>query len=539
MVFHHGTEFLDPIFTARPQFDTGITTGVLLGTAGKGPNTPTLVTSKSHLFNTFGLLSDDEFSIPKDGDDYFNQGNSQLVVINVLPSTTVAAESSESTTFGTNDQASLDYGYVSSLVLGTAISGVLTFAADDTITLPAGITSVDAVKSEDGTVTYVEDTDYSVAANVITRIDAQAIAAGQKVTVEYTATLVAGTDYTLDAENGVLTRLLSGKIIRKATITATSYNRVDASGITATDIVGTVGSPNTGAKAIADIKETLKVNPLLYIAPDWTYARNQGGGYNIVVNELLTHADVNGAIVVTNTPNTTKEDAVTYAQENLSKRLYACKSWQRKTIDGTVLVRPTAAAIAGLIAGVDARTANVGTSPSNQLFVGIEAIDKPDSHQVAISGGAGANTDTNFLNINGVATILNFDGGFRLFGNKSTTDENTQEKFLKVQRVVDLVTRRELPKALTWAIDNNITTDYELEVSNFMKRRLENLEGRGILLTGFSNAYAASADINTPEAKLNGEIYFDIEFAVSSPAEQIKVRTRVVNGYVASVTTEV
>ncbi len=532
-IFHHGTKYSTEVL-ARPATNVSSTAIVLLGTAGKGPNTPTLCNSIDEVIKIFGAVTNDEFTIPKDAADIFIQATVPLVVINVLPNNTATSVTNENVVFAANNRAKLANGYVSSLTTTTAITAKLRFASNNTITLPTGITAVTSVKSADGTVTYSNSTDYNVSSSVITNLLAT-IPAGAEVLVAYTATLASGADYTLNAETGVLTRVSTGKIVPQATI-VTSYSKVSGSAITASNIIGTnTGGSKTGAEQIPDIPSTLKVDlgNAILIAPNWTYTIPAGGGFNSVINKLLTLANTCGTTVVSDTPNTTKEEAVSFAYNNPSDRLLAVGlGWFKKTINGQVLTRPSAAAVAGLIASTDNLIGGVTLSPSNRLIRGIESLVKPASFNLAIFSEEGVASDTNYLNENGVATIIN-NNGFRLFGNYSTSQTQDQSRFYCIKRGIDYLGRI-ISKGSTQFIDAKITAGYIDLVTEYLNEQLLTLKGQEVILNG--EAWPASSDINTPAELLAGNVYFNISVSFPSPAQTINILTKVTNGYVTEFT---
>lgn len=533
MPFHHGTIYTTEVL-ARPATNVSSTAIVLLGTAGKGPNVPTLCNSIDDVIKKFGAVTNDEFSIPKDAADIFVQASVPLIVINVLPSTTVTSVANENVVFGANGKAKLANGHVSALTTTNAVTAKLRFAPNNTITLPTGITAVTSVKSADGVTTYSNSTDYNVSSNVITNLLAN-IPAGAEVLVAYTATLAVNTDYTLEAETGILTRTNTSKIAPRATIVA-SYSKVSAAAITGTNIIGTnSGGTKTGAEQISDIPSTLKIDlgNAILIAPDWTYQLVTGGGYNAVVNKLLTLANTCGTTVVTDTPNTTKEDAVAYAYSNPSDRILAVGlGFIRKTINGQLLTRPSAASVAGLIASTDNLVGGVTLSPSNRLIRGIESLAKPASFNLAVFSQEGVASDTNYLNENGVATIIN-NNGFRLFGNYSTSQTQDQSRFYCVKRGIDYL-GRVISKGSIQFIDAKITAGYIDLVTEYLNDQLLTLKGQEVILNG--EAWPASADINTPAELLAGNVYFNIAVSFPSPAQTINILTKVTNGYVTEFT---
>ena len=534
MAFQHGIIYNTEV-VARPATNTGNTVVVLLGTAGKGPSTPTLCNSLEDVLKKFGAVTNDEFTIPKDAADIFKQATAPVVVINVVdPATDTTAVSNEDVTFSANNKAKLANGYVTSVTLGTTVTCKAIFQGNNTITLPAGITAVTSVKSSNGVTTYVSGTDYNVTSNVITNLLA-GIPAGAEVLITYTATLVSGTDFTVSADTGTLSRVTTGKIFKNATVVA-SYTRVSASSITASDIIGTnAGGTKTGAEQIADIPSTLNIdlgNGIL-IAPNWTHQLVVGGGYNTVINKLLNLANTCGTMVISDTPNTTKEDAITWKLNNISPRVIAVGlGWNKSTINGASVTRPSAALVAGLIAGLDNQAGGVALSPSNRVIKGIEALLKPVSFNISVFADEGSASDANYLNENGVCTIIN-SNGFRFWGNYTTSDLGDQSRFINVKRVIDYL-GRVIPKSLVSFIDLNISTGYLDVVTEHLNAEINKLIGQGILLSG--EAWPASADINTPEELLAGNVYFNIRVSIASPAQTINITTRVTNGYLTSFT---
>ena len=535
---HHGVTSTTEI-VARPAINTTPSPIVLIGTAGKGPlNTPTLCNNLDEVLRIFGRLTDDEFSIPKDAYDIYQQTQARVIIINVADATDVEAITDESTTFGSNNKANLSNGYVSLLTLDTNVSAPAKFAPDGTLTLPTGITGVTNVKSADGLTTYVLDTDFSVAANVITNLDA-GIASEANVIVEYTATLAVDVDFSLDSDNGILSRISTGKLLYKATVSV-DYSRVDASSVTATEIIGTnTGGTKTGAELITDIPGLLNIslNKGVLLAPDFTHQLVQGGGANPVTTKLLTLANTCGTIVVSDTPNTNKEDAVTWAFNNASERIYAIGlGFIKKSINGQLLTRPSAASVAGVIAGLDALEGGVANSPSNRTINGVEGLAKPASFSIAVFDDS-ANTDANFLNFNdnAVATIVN-NNGYKVWGNYSTSDSGLQTRFINVKRALD-ETRVKLAKKAESYVDRNISSGYVDAVTAALKSEINTLignPGKGLLLSG--DVWPASADKNTPESLLSGRIFFNVVVAIASPAQQIILNTTLQNGYLTEFT---
>ena len=225
-----------------PQSDFSVI-GVI-GTAGKGDVgvVQGFTGDGTTIFEEYGEYKADSATIPDAVDLVRKSGTFTACVINVCdPAVHNDTVTSELAVLNGANEAQLDNGYISAVTLDTDFIVTKTFLADETITLPSGITSVDAVKSSDSLTTYVGGgTDYTVASNVITREGTGAIAAGETVIVEYTATAVLNTDYTINADDGIINRVSTSLIIDRLATISVNYTFVDFSAVTQTDIVNSI-----------------------------------------------------------------------------------------------------------------------------------------------------------------------------------------------------------------------------------------------------------------------------------------------------------
>ena len=504
----------------------------VVGTAGKGPvNEPTLLTSRTAAVSTFGEDIGDGFDLPKLLEDIYSQVDAQVVAINVADPTSTDNVANEEVSLDSLGSASLANRYVSNVTLGTAIKATLQFNSSDEITLPAGITSVDAVKSSDGNTTFADTTDYTVASNVITRVGAGGIAANAQVIVEYTATLVADTDYTVNEELGTITRISGGNIVALATFTVTSYDKVSSTVLEA-DIIGTVtaGGDKEGAEAILDASGLLNVEPSLICAPNWSY-QPVVAGRNAVLVKLQEIAAKIGAIVITNTPNSTPVDSVQFASDNANEDTFFVDGFERVTIDGISTVYATAAKIAGQIARNDSDN-GIQSSPSNKVIRNFQAVDKPRTHRFVAFNGNGEASETNFLNENNVATIIS-ENGFRLFGNYLGVTSPSQLRFINVKRVVNFINKN-IAFNLRGDIDEIINTGNLNNLEDRILSFLRTQEAADVLIRGASDVFIDPAE-NTPDSLINGEVFVKVCIAVGSPLQTLNIGTKIVNGYVADV----
>lgn len=527
--FLHGVEVVEVDDGIRPIRTLKSSVIGLVGTAGKGaPNVPTLCTSLRDAVTKFGAWDDtDGFTIPGALQSIYNQFKATVVVINVSdPDEDKAAITAETVTFGrfTGD-AKLAKRFVSGITNITNLNAPIKLAAKAgaTYTVPAGVT-VDAVKSADGQTTYVADTDYSFAGGVLTNLDA-GIAEGASLLIEYSATLVEGTDYILRAETGELTTdgTTGSKLIANTTLTL-DYSHVDPTVATATEVMGGVNESTgdyTGLWGLLGAKSTLGLKPRVILAPGFTSEKADINTRNPVVAQMDIIAHRLGAIALADGPNTTDEEAVQYAADWGSPRIYVLDPHVRvQGPSGAIVEQPYSCVMAGLIARTD-NEFGFWASPSNKLIRGIIGTARPV--EFALND---PNSRANYLNEHNVTTIVNEDG-FRSWGNR-TTSSDPKWSFLNVRRGADII-QESILFAHLWAVDRNITKNFIEAVVEGVNQYLRYLQTIGAVLGG---KCWADPELNTPYTIQQGQLFIDFDFTVPYVAERITFRAHLVNDYV-------
>jgi len=305
-------------------------------------------------------------------------------------------------------------------------------------------------------------------------------------------------------------------------------NVLDPTKITLSDIVGGVDSGTgkyTGVSALLAANSEVKVQPRILIAPGFTHQtpldEDDEPTANPVVAALLTAAEILRAIIVADCPNTNKTDAVNYAGDWGSPRIYPVFPWVKvlNTADNTIVSRPSSSCIAGLIAKSD-NERGFWWSPSNMVINGIVGTSKPVDFALG-------NTicTANFLNEHGVATIIQQDG-FRLWGNR-TVSSDVKWIFLQTRRTADMI-NDSLLKAHLWAVDRNITKTYIEDVLEGVNNYLRYLKSIQAIIDG--KAFI-NPELNTPSQIAQGKVTFDFDFTPPYPAEHITFRSRMTDEY--------
>ena len=530
--FLHGVEVVEVNDGIRPIRTLKSSVIGLIGTAGKGAkNVPTLCTSLRDAVTKFGEWDDtDGFTIPGALQSIYNQFKATVVVINVIDAATDRlAVTAEEVTFGRFDQtANLAKRFVSDVANLTGFNAPIRFAATAgaTVTLPAGV-DVTAVTSADGATTYVADTDYSFSGGVLTNLDND-IAEGATVKVEYDATLVAGTDYVINEAEGSITTAgtVGSKLLSQTTMTV-NYSHVDPAAGTATKVIGGVDE-NTGnyegVWAFLGAKSTLGLRPRILLAPGFTHQKADINTRNPVVAQMDILAHRMGAIVLADGPNTTDEEAVQYADDWGSARIYVLDPFVRvQAPSGSIIEQPYSCVMAGLIARTDDEF-GFWASPSNKIIRGIVGTARPI--EFALND---PNSRANYLNEHNVTTIIE-EGGFRSWGNR-TTSADPKFSFLNIRRGADII-QESILFAHLWAVDRNITKTYLESVVEGVNSYLRYLQTIGAVLGG--QAWA-DPDLNTPYVISQGQVFIDFDFTIPYVAERITFRAHLVDDYVTEI----
>ena len=505
--FLHGIDVVEVVDANRPIRTVRSSVIGLVGTAGKGTrNEPVLILgSRREAVAAFGRPRNDGFTLPRALDAIFDQVGAMVVVINVQdPADTVDVADEEITLDPTT--GALANGFVSDVAIGTTIQAPYVCVAAGTVTLPVGCTLTE-IKNLDGDVVLMGT-----------------LVLGQKVNITYTVVSVAAnTDYTVNAEEGTISRISGGKILPRATLTV-DYAHVDPTVPVEGDIIGEVdgAGEQSGLQALLGAKSKVFVQPRILIAPGYTHQKADVVTANPVVSELVIISERLKAIAVIDCPNNTREEAVAHRIDFESERLYYHYPWFKVLApgsSGTYIMQPPSSRIAGIISRTD-NDEGFWFSPSNRTINGISGLSKP----VDFSLGD-PNCEANYLNSNYVACSI-FEGGFRLWGNRTSSG-----MFLSVRRTADMV-EESVQQAHLWAVDRNITRGYFESVVGGVNTYLRQLQAVGAVLGG--KAWA-DRELNTPGVLAEGHGFVDFEFTAPPPAERLTFRAHLVNTYLADV----
>lgn len=250
-----------------------------------------------------------------------------------------------------------------------------------------------------------------------------------------------------------------------------------------------------------------------------------GPAANAVVNALQgTILNSLRGVVIADGPGTTDAEAIAYAGDFGSKRIFLVDPPITKTDSkGNNVVSYASPCVAGLIAQIDN---NLGFwwSASNKIISGITGTSRPIDFTLG-----DATSRANLLNAKNVATVIR-QNGYRLWGNR-TLSSDSKWKYLCVVRTADIIADS-LQAAHLWAVDRGITKNYVNDVVDGVKAFLSSLQAKGAILGGDC---WADPHLNTPDQIAAGQIAFDFDFTPAYPAERVTFRSHLVNNYIARI----
>lgn len=338
-----------------------------------------------------------------------------------------------------------------------------------------------------------------------------------KLTAEGDA-LVLNTDYTAaynDVEQVVITPLTGGSA--GATTLIVSYDTLDASLVTDDDIVGGVDittGANEGLELINEIYPRFGLIPGIIVAPGWSD--------NTAVAAVMKakETNINGhfkAISICDVPTGTIKkysDVSIWKNENNFVDNGQILCWPKIALSGVQYHLSTQ--LAGIICVLDAAHDDIPYwSPSNQSLQADSAVLE-DGTEIYLGSDSAA-----YLNGQGIYTALNFIGGWKGWGNRTTaypSNTDVKDAFIAIRRMFNWVGNTLITSF--WSKIDNPTNKRLIEtVVDSANIWLNGLAAKGCLLGG---RVEFRSDENTTTNLMDGKIYFHVYITPPPPARDIE-----------------
>ena len=263
----------------------------------------------------------------------------------------------------------------------------------------------------------------------------------------------------------------------------------------------------TGIQALLMADSVLGFSPRILAVPGF-------GSEIALISEMVSVAERLRAVIIADGPNTTQADAINFRGNFGSDRIYIVDPHVTvfDTVTAANINRPASARVAGVIARTDAER-GFWWSPSNQLVNGIIGTARPIDHSLTVN-----TAQSQLLNENEVATIVR-DDGFRLWGNRSTSDDPLWA-FLSVRRTADQVYEA-IERGHRWALDRPFSAQLLNDIVDGVNAFLRSLIAQGALLGGVATI---NPELNSEAALKAGQLFIDFDIEPPAPLERLTFR---------------
>lgn len=325
-------------------------------------------------------------------------------------------------------------------------------------------------------------------------------------------------DYSLafdDYGKLIVSRIPEGSLLEEDELTI-QYDYIDASMVTADDIIGGIDAETgkkKGLEVIADVFPAYAVIPTLILAPGFSHLP---GVAKVMATKTKNINGVFNAVAIADIQDDTLKvynKVPEYKNNNsiIDANLIVC--FPKVTNAGSEQWLSTH--LAGVIAATDSD--NGGTpqvSPSNQSVQIDGLINNGQVMKLGLD-------EANYLNENGIVTALNFIGGFKIWGNRTSvypSNTDVKDMFIPVRRVFGWVSNTIITNF--WQkVDMPINKRNIENILNNVQFWLDSLQAEEVL----NGATVTFPDeLNSETELLNGKLKFKLQMAAPTPAEDIE-----------------
>lgn len=334
--------------------------------------------------------------------------------------------------------------------------------------------------------------------------------------------LIKDTDYTAAFDAGgkvVINRIAGGAISGAQTTLVVTYDYLDASSVTKTEIIGGINSTTgayTGLQLVDKIFPMFRLVPGQIAAPGWSHIPD------VAAVMVAKAGNINGlfkAVALTDVDSSSSgadlySEVPAWKDTNSYGDRLQIVCWPKLKLGGDTYHLSTQAA--GLICQTDAANDDIPyVSPSNRRLSASGAVTA-GGDEVSLGPDQAA-----YLNGEGIVTALNFVGGWKLWGNRTgayPASTDVKDSFIPVRRMFNWVANSII---LTYwqRVDNPVNRRLIDTVVDSLNIWLNGLSARGALLGGrveFRPDENPSADL------VNGTVRFRLYLTPPVPAEQME-----------------
>lgn len=330
------------------------------------------------------------------------------------------------------------------------------------------------------------------------------------------------TDYTAayDDEGQLIITALPGGLLDSETTCFLSYDKVNPAAVEGDDIIGGVNivtGEYEGLELVHQVYPRFGLVPGIILAPGWSHLSAVAAVMKAKCENISGHFEAI-CICDVDTDTVTKYSDVSQwknANNFVYKGQLLC--WPKLTLGGVKYHFSTQ--LAGVICKTDAAHDDVPYwPPSNQ---NLQADGAVSGHEGAEKEIFLDTSNTAYLNGQGVITALNFIGGWKAWGNRTTVYPSVtdpKDAFIPIRRMFN------------W-VNNTLITSFWQKVDNPANKRLvativdsANVWLNGLMARGFilGGRVEFREDENPTTDLMDGILRFHVFFTPPSPARDIE-----------------
>ena len=334
--------------------------------------------------------------------------------------------------------------------------------------------------------------------------------------------LVRNTDYTAayNDEGELVITALPGGALAAETACVLSYDMINPAAVDGDDIIGGVNvvtGEYEGLELVHQVFPRFGLVPGIILAPGWSHLSAVAAVMKAKCENISGHFEAI-CICDADTDTVTKySDVSEWKNKNnfVYKGQLLC--WPKLTLGGVKYHFSTQ--LAGVICKTDAAHDDVPYwSPSNQSLQADGAVSGPSGVEKEILLDT---SNAAYLNGQGIVTALNFIGGWRAWGNR-TTDypavTDPKDAFIPIRRMFNWVNNT-LITSFWQKVDNPANKRLVATIVDSANVWLNGLAARGCILGG---RVEFREDENPTTDLMDGILRFHVFFTPPSPARDIE-----------------
>lgn len=325
-------------------------------------------------------------------------------------------------------------------------------------------------------------------------------------------------DYSLafDSDGFLVVTVLSGGAIATTAIILVSFDYLDPTGVTTSDIIG-----GYSAGAYTGIAVAEQVYPALRLVPGFLAAPGYSHHPTVAAALQTQAASINGVFqaMALLDLSTSASDIATYADapawktNNGYASKYAIVGWPKvKNGDDVYHASVVIACVADVTD--DANNDIPYVSPSNKPVTGTSAVIDNDVEVLLIR------TQANTLNDQGIVTVLNGFNGWKLWGNRTGIypgDTDVKNNFISIRRMFNWIANT-IVLTTDENVDNPVNRRLIDSVLGTLSSWINGLVAAGALVSGTIEFRSSE---NSTTNLSNGKVTWHLTLTPPSPGEQL------------------